>query len=151
VAFSVDGKQIFSRDQADKFVAWSVATGQMLPGIDAPDPGVVAASTSPDGKKLALPVSNWFHLVDLDISAEESAYRGNMSRLRPGWHRERAIHFENLKQIQWYAAAFHWSLAVQANPSDADARQRLNESLKHLTSAETEALRRQLAPVLKQD
>jgi len=149
VAFSADGKRIFSRDQSDKFVAWNVETGQMLPKIEVPEPGAVAASISPNGKKLALPVSNWFHLVDLDVSAEESAYRENMSRLRPWWHRERALHFENLKQVPWYAAAFHWSMVVQANAADKDARQHLDDALKHLSSAEAERLRRQAAQALK--
>ena len=151
VAFSADGKQIFSRDQSEKLVAWNVATGQMLPDVKAPEAGMVSASISPDGKKLALPVSNWFHVVDLDVSAEESAYRDNRSRLRTGWHRERANYFETLKQTQWYAAAFHWSWVVQANAADQEARQHLDEALKHLSSTEAEGIQRQAAPALKRE
>jgi eukaryotic-like serine/threonine-protein kinase len=138
--YSADGKTVFSRDQSDKVVAWDVESGQMLPGVKPLEPGAVAAPISPDGKKLALPMGKSFYLVDLDVSAAEAAYRKNQSRLRPAWHRERALHYENAKQVPWYAVAFHWTLVAVSNPDDADARQRLGDALKHLNSAEAERL-----------
>ena len=123
VAFSANGKRIFSRDSSSKLVAWDTETGQILPGINAADPGAISSPLSPNGKKLALPVSNWFYLVDLDLSPEESAYRENMSRVKPWWHRERALYFEREKQA--YAAAFHWGWVVQTNPAAAEARRAL--------------------------
>ena len=143
IAWSADGKRIFSRDLTDKLVAWNVESGKMLPDVEAIEPGAVSTPISPDGKKLALPVANWFHLVDLDVTADESAYRGTMSRLRPNWHRERALNYENTKQIQWYGVAFHWSLVVQANPADADARQHFDAALKNVSPVDAERLQRQ--------
>jgi WD40 repeat protein len=151
VAFSADGKRIFSRDRSDKFVAWSVETGLMLPGINAPEPGAVSSPKSPDGKTLALPVSNWFYLVGLDVSAEESAYRENMSRLKPWWHRERATHIEKFKDKQWYAAAFHWGWVVHADPADKEAGVKLDAALKNLSKVEEERLQRQARPTLNRE
>ncbi len=149
VAWSADGKRIFSRDRTEKLVAWNAESGTPLPDVKEPEPNAVSAAISPDGKKLALPVSNWFHVVDLDITADESAYRANMSRLRANWHRERAIFYENRRQIPWYGAAFHWSLVVQANPADADARQHFEAALKNLSPAEAARLQRQAAATMK--
>jgi WD40 repeat protein/serine/threonine protein kinase len=149
VAFSANGKQVFSRDQSDKVVAWDVETGQMLPGV-APEPGAVSSSISRDGEKLALPVSNWFRLIDLKVSDDEQIYRKNISRLRPEWHRERALHYEGLKEKQWHAAAFHWNWVVLANPADEEAQKHLTEAYGHLGDEATN-LRRQLAPALKRE
>jgi WD40 repeat protein/serine/threonine protein kinase len=139
VLFSNDGKKIYSRDEAGKNIVWNASDGKLLPDEKAP---VAAghAAISPDGKKIALPFSTWFYLIDIDPSKEESDYRDQMGRLKPWWHEKQADDFDKAKRP--YAAAYYWSWAVRGDASQRN-RERFEESLKAVSPAEAETLRRQ--------
>lgn len=126
LAFSADGQQLFSEDRGGHRMAWCCEDGNRRQ-LEQP-PSHLAynsqSSRSADGRWLALAEGPRIRLVDLaPLSDNELVYRDSKARLDPRWHQEQAEIAESLGAR--YAALFHYTWQIRANPNDSSAWARL--------------------------
>jgi WD40 repeat protein len=119
VAFSHDGALLFGRDGlVTPSKVWDLATGK-----DSPIPvdltlAYPKGEYSPDHLRFAIGIGSEIHVVSLELSDEERAYRQLLARSDPAWHRWMAGEAE--RTGQQFAVIFHLDHVIQAGRADAD-------------------------------
>jgi WD40 repeat protein/serine/threonine protein kinase/tetratricopeptide (TPR) repeat protein len=117
VAFSPDGRHILS--QGPEALAWDANTGAPVPAPKGVLPrGSALGARHPFKPLLALAVGDRIDLIDLTPpDAAELAFRRGMARFDDAWHKDQAIHTEEVGN--WFAAAFHWGQLAAHDPGYA--------------------------------
>jgi tetratricopeptide (TPR) repeat protein len=132
VAFSSDGKTLWSRDGSGTVKAWDLDSGKELSHPGSPPRFAQAGDLHPSLPLLALPQGNTVCLIDLSPpDADELAYRESKARFDPFWHKERAEESEQAKA--WFAAAFHRAQLAEHSPWDAETWEKLDEVCRQLS------------------
>ena len=136
VAFSPDGRRLFTWDGRGEMRAWSAEDGKPVPADNPPPrPNSGFAALSPDGRLFAL--RGYLTLQDVRII--------NRLRAAPLWplpdaaerkhyHSEQARLAE--QQQQWFAAAFHLGRLLLDEPNNAEWQQRRQQALKKHAAAQ---------------
>src|SRR5262249_53474643 len=131
VAFSPDGLQVFSWDQLERVLAWTVRDGKPVPALQIPAYASRWLVVSPAGGYRAELRGNVIFLTDLARAARERAARRTLEAVnRPYWHQEQAGRAEQDKD--WFAAAFHLRQLRRDRPEDVDLLQRYVQVLAKL-------------------
>jgi tetratricopeptide (TPR) repeat protein len=125
VRFSPDGSLLFSCDVLGVEKAWDLATGKesLNPVNKTPQSGeIIRGAYSPDLRRFALPAGREIHILSLELSDEELAYRQALSRSDTGWHRSMAGEAERTGQT--FAVVFHLDRVAEAGGAVTDLYRR---------------------------
>src|SRR5262249_30708328 len=120
VEFSADGSRLISERLGERMV-WDTATGKRIYDESPPE-----SNPSPPRPRDLNPNVRWKVVTEGDTvflferswtpDADELGYRQWATRSDPDWHRGRAGLYE--KEQQWFAAAFHLSRLIEAEPQE---------------------------------
>jgi hypothetical protein len=125
LAFSPDGKFLWSEDWTDILKAWNLHTrketsinlAEEASGLRPLFKG--SGARHPSAPLLALPEGDTIQLIDLlPLDSSESGFRQAKARFDPTWHSEEID--QSKAKADWFGAAFHCALLAENAPWDAD-------------------------------
>jgi predicted NACHT family NTPase len=121
MSFSPDGRRLATASDDKTARLWDAKSGKPLAVLQGHTGQVLSVSFSPDGRRLATASDDKTWLWIAQESPEEQAKRlaeqHRVDRVQQAvWHTKQAADAE--KTGHWFAAAFHLSRMIEANPAD---------------------------------
>jgi hypothetical protein len=120
VAFSPDGQRLCTTNTLDGSTkAWDLRSGKEVPpgGNDKVATLWEGVAFTPDGRRIAVASGSLVRILDLELRADELAWRLTVARPDLDWQQQQADRAIEAKD--WFVAASHLEQLSQARPLEA--------------------------------